>query len=689
MYFWNSLPLFRLIIPFILGVVFSDEIYFDEIMCLNLMVLFALILVQILKMSYSLRWLFGALASLLMFGAGAWLYQNTLDFSQEQYFVNFLEEENTLFLELIEEPQSKANSFKVLAEVYAVDDKLTEGVVLIYFDKEIDSLHYGKRLITTNNPREVDAPSNPFQFNYRQFLFYKSISHQLYLSKTDLVVLDEEGGATFKKYIINFRLKLLSLFNKKDFSEDEVAISSALLLGYKQDMSLDIKQAFSNTGVVHILAVSGLHVGIIYLLLNVVFSFMDKSIALRVIKLLIVLFSLWVYAFLTVLSPSVMRAATMFSFLAVGSALNRSTNIYNTLAASAFVLLLINPHFIYEVGFQLSYLAVLGIVMIYPKLYELIQFKFSWIDYFWKLFCVSMAAQLITFPLSIYYFHQFPNYFFVANLMVVPLVPLIIYSGLGFLLFNELLFFSEAFSFALQFFIQALLKVVGWIEQWPYSISDFLFLDQRDVILIYAIIGALLLAIYLRKKIWINVSLLLLLTVQFKQIALERKQAVNKEIVFYSVYRHTVLGLVSNGEGTFFMNEELLTDPAKQSFNFYNHWAYLGINNLNLIKLDTNIEHSMVWKKDQHIQLANARILWVNDNFKPKFADSPVQVDYCLISSHCTIEQLIKSYRFKHIVLDAALPKYIARRLSNECQELNLAYHDLNTQGALVVDLNN
>ena len=160
-------------------------------------------------------------------------------------------------------------------------------------------------------------------------------------------------------------------------------------------------------------------------------------------------------------------------------------------------------------------------------------------------------------------------------------------------------------------------------------------------------------------------------------------------MIFYAIKKHTAFGLVTDGDGLFFMDNNLLADSSKQSFNLYNHWAFLGLDELKTLSLDTNLETSTIWKSGQHIQLANSRIIWVNDNFKHKSIDSPIQVDFCLISTHFSIEKLIKSYSIKQLVLDATLPKYIAKRLIEKCQELELAYYDLNSQGALLVDLKN
>ena len=178
----------------------------------------------------------------------------------------------------------------------------------------------------------------------------------------------------------------------------------------------------------HVLAVSGLHVGIIFFILNFLLTPLNRNKRLLKIKLFLLVGALWFYAFLTGLSPSVMRSCTMFSFIVVGENLNKRTNIYNTLAASAFLLMLINPLIIFGAGFQLSYIAVISIVFFQPRLAALVAVKNRILKYVWDLFTVSVAVQIGTAPISIFYFHQFPVYFWLSNFIVIPGAALILYN---------------------------------------------------------------------------------------------------------------------------------------------------------------------------------------------------------------------------------------------------------------------
>ena len=229
------------------------------------------------------------------------------------------------------------------------------------------------------------------------------------------------------------RDKLLNILKENGLKNNELAVASALILGYKDDLGEELKHSYSSAGATHVLAVSGLHVGIIFLVLNFLLNILDKNDRFKISKAILLICFLWAYATITGLSPSVVRAATMFSFVTIGKSFGKSSSIYNTLCASAFVLLVYNPYLIMEVGFQLSYLAVVGIVYFQSIIYKWIYVKNKFLKYIWMITSVSIAAQLTTFPLGLLYLHQSPTYLFASNLFVIPGAMLII--GLGILLF--------------------------------------------------------------------------------------------------------------------------------------------------------------------------------------------------------------------------------------------------------------
>jgi len=228
-----------------------------------------------------------------------------------------------------------------------------------------------------------------------------------------------------------------------------------LVLGQKQYLEPETKQAFAGVGAMHILAVSGLHVGLVFLLFNWLFKPLQKLPNGHIVQTVLVILVIVGYAAITGFSPSVTRASLMFALISVGNMLRRVGDIYNTIFASAFLMLLYNPDLLFSIGFQLSYIAVLGIIFIYPKLFKCLAPKY-WITVkLWSLLCLAIAAQLVTFPLGIYYFHQFPTYFFITNLIVIPAAFVLLLGGF-------VLFFSNAIT---QLGFSIVEAWLGWMYQ--------------------------------------------------------------------------------------------------------------------------------------------------------------------------------------------------------------------------------
>ena len=684
MNFWNSLPLFRLIIPFILGIFFSETLFFDGLIAVSVCLFLFAILFHFLIKSYAYRWGFGIIIWFLMFTLGIYAVDYSTLRNEERYFANFLEEDSYLLLELNENPVEGLKSIRCKANVISVDGKKTTGKMLVYFDKDIDSLIYGSQIFTYEKPQLVPFPKNPYQFNYNTYLSKENIHHQLFLSSDHFSLIEERGGNRFFYVLNRFRQYSADILNNSGFSANQMTVLSALLLGDKSNMEYELRQTFINAGVMHILAVSGLHVGILFIVVLRLLSLIKQSYSLKILKLVIIISILWMYAFITSLSPSVMRAATMFSFFAISNFLGRTTNIYNTLAASAFLLLIIDPFMIYKIGFQLSYLAVLGIITIYPKIYNLINFRSLLLDYVWQLICVSIAAQVATFALSIYYFHQFPNYFLLANIMVLPLVPIIINLGLALFVCNTISFVSEPLVVLLKFAVNKLFAGIELIQSMPNSSTHFLFLDWYELVLIYAIIGTALLLVHFRKAQYFILVLSLLIVMQFfhlKEIVWRKN---NFQLVFYSISGHTTFGFVRGDRGTYFLDETLIQNKKKQAFNLHNHWASVNLKEQLIFNLDTSFQSSVCLKSDHHIQIGNQRILLVDNTFELMTISSPIQIDYCLLSVYYPLDELLKTYQPELIILDGSLPFYTSNRIIQEAIDYGLKYHHLKQEGALI-----
>src|SRR5688572_2254173 len=321
----------------------------------------------------------------------------------------------------------KANSYKALVYSEGVyGDKIltpTKGWLLIYFKKDslLPPLAYGSQIVFNKPLQEIKNSGNPGSFDYKTYSLFQDITHQVYLTKEDWVVVPTTSTSAFKEFIFRSRAWVVSTLKQYISGDKEQGLAEALLIGYKDDLDKNLVQAYSNTGVVHIIAISGLHLGLIYWLLLALTRPLKRQKQLVWLRLLLIISALWTFSLLAGAQPSVLRSALMFSLLAAGEVVLRRSNTYNTLAFSAVALLCLNPFWLWDVGFQLSYAAVLSIVMFFQPLYNWPSFQNKLVDFLWKLMAVTLAAQVLTLPISIYHFHQAPLLFLLTNFIAVPL----------------------------------------------------------------------------------------------------------------------------------------------------------------------------------------------------------------------------------------------------------------------------
>jgi len=412
---------------------------------------------------------------------------------------------------VLETPQEKTNSYKSLLLLHSVktEDTLvgTREKVLVYFEKgeDIKLLKPGSQIIFEQSPEPVENRGNPYEFDYKNYLAKKHIFRQVYL---------KSGNWKLTGYVNNtpllwaetIRDKLLKIYRDQEIGAQETEILSALTLGYKRELDRETKRIFSSAGAMHVLAVSGLHVGILFFAFSFCFGFLQKRRIGKFIYVILSISFLWGYAFITGLSPSVLRACTMFSLIIIAGNINRRANIYNTLAASAFLLLLINPNNLFEVGFQLSYMAVFGIVFLQPKIAALWPIKNKVGLFFWNLITVSIAAQIATFPLSAYYFCQFPTYFLLSNIVVIPAAMLLIPLGLGLLVFSKIPLLASSIAFVVKWIIKGVYFSLFSIESFPNSTPDVV-LHLPELIFVLAILGTIFLFLNSRRTVFLKSAL--------------------------------------------------------------------------------------------------------------------------------------------------------------------------------------
>lgn len=359
----------------------------------------------------------------------------------------------------VEKPNSFENQLEVIAAFDNMGWKKSQEKVLIYH-KGKKTLIPGQVFLVGKSPDKIPPPIFPNEFDYSGFLERKGIHYRQFIGEK-FDVFDSSEVNSFNYRLANFREKLVEIIVTKVPNRESQQIAAALLLGQKENLDKDLKNAYAETGTMHILAVSGLHVGIIYAIL----LFPLKGIRLKSnqkkIYLTAVILLIWSYAILTGFSPSVVRAATMFSLFTAGQMRKRRPSSFNILAFSAMVMITLDPAVIYEVGFQLSYAAVAGILLIQPLIVHFWLPPNRVLEYLWQLTAVSIAAQLATFPLSVYYFHIFPNYFLIANLFIIPLSFVVMSVGITFLALSWVPFLGDGLGWV----VSGLIWVQNWITR--------------------------------------------------------------------------------------------------------------------------------------------------------------------------------------------------------------------------------
>jgi len=693
---WHSIPFVRLSLFFMAGILFhihSDVLIPHAIIIFGSIVLLysSFIFLGKKQLGRKLPTFFGLLAFLILFLFGYCLTGIRTAARQKNHLIH--QKAITSYEgKIVSAVQEKTKSWKAVLEVNRIYQDSTwqsvSGKVILYFSKKDTSLHlphYGDRLVIHGSPQQISAPNNPNEFNYQRYLAFRQIHHQHFLNKKDFIQIGHQPDNQIFKLSLSIQQKADQLFKTYIRHERAYSIVTALILGVKDHLDQDTKAAYASAGAMHVLAVSGLHVGILLQVLTILLGKLKKIRWGNGLFTIVLLLALWLYAFLTGLSPSVLRAVTMFSFVIVGKALNRRTNIYNTLALSAFVLLCWNPYLIMEVGFQLSYIAVVGIVYLSPKMMMLWQVKHWLKRQVWEITCVSIAAQIATFPIGLLYFHQFPTYFWLSNLVVIYAATFILYLGLALLFVGSwFTWFAAIIGSILQFLVNSLNEVVFYIQNLPHALIDEIDLELTDILLIYSLILLLILFIRLRKLKYLAIATCSLLMLTSLQLVESHEQNHQKKLIVYHTKGHSNICFI-NGRSSYFLadtvllaQDRALSFHVKQDFwkmGLQNqHWYSFNNDTLPLPTVDIRGNPLFIWE--------GKRVLL----YQHPVEGLSLKVDYLIIGHNAvTSWEEIGGIQASYIILDASNISYRIKNLSNPSEKaLHSNLHNVKKQGAFV-----
>ncbi len=581
----------------------------------------------------------------------------------------------------IGQAEEMANSWKQVLQIRAVYDSVrwqpATGRVITYFSKDGDSLpfRYGDVLLIRGRPRAVPGPANPGQFDYRRYLSWRNIFHQHFIRPGDATVIGYEPPSVILDNAMRVRASALSVLERHIDGEQERAIAQALVLGVTEDLDNELTGAYAASGAMHVLAVSGLHVGILYMIISFVLSPLKRVTGGRWLFMLISVFLLWTYACVTGLSPSVLRAVTMFSFFALAKPLNYRTNIFNTLASSAFCLLVYDPFLIASVGFQLSYMAVVGIVWLHPMLYRLWEPGSRVLDEIWKISCVSIAAQLITTPVTLFYFHQFPNYFLLANLFVIPLAFAVLAGGLALLTSSWLTTVAEWIGWAEQKLIAILNHLVFNVQQLPYAVHSDINISMLQCFLLTGSVVALMLFFQQRNSRFLIASWVMIMGFALDSWY-QHKTTSGCRLIVYSM-RGAAFDVIDNGTAYFFGDSVLRNDTGLIDFNISPTRLMYGAGVVRPLDRQAFVRELPGGKL---IQIRNRTILYLE---KVMEIDETIAVDYVILSKGVsrTADGILRKIKAESIILDGSYSYFVADKTLHSLPE-QLRAHSVVHHGA-------
>lgn len=488
--FLREAPFVRLVFPVILGIIAYNQwplwnSYTTTVLAMLCIVLWVFAFRVSTAVKHQYQPLIGITITLILIGFGAGLNHYHQDRNRPRYVKEQTDQQ--LCVKLIDDPILKGNYYKSKAKVVSQQTKQSKGTIMLYLELSETLPAYGDLLMLHCDVSQVPPPKNPFEFDYQRFLFHQNIDFQAFIRRKNWQCIDRNTGNSLFQTSFQLKHHIQQELEKHLSSDSHIAILKALLLGDKSGIEGDLKTGFMQTGTMHVMAVSGLHVGIVYAFMNglMMLTFRKRW---KYLGIAISLSALWFFALITGFSPSVNRACFMFSILAIGGQIGRRVSVYNSIACAAFFLLIVEPSSLFNVGFQFSFLAVVGIVSLQKPLRRLIQTKYWFMGKLLDLTAVSVAAQLATLPLALYYFGQFPVLFFLSNLFVIPAITVILYIGLCFVLVSKITVLAGILAWLLKVYLWFVLEAVQVFQSIPNSFIQHISITAGETVILTLIV---------------------------------------------------------------------------------------------------------------------------------------------------------------------------------------------------------
>jgi competence protein ComEC len=697
---WQALPFIRLLAPFLAGICVADQCLEGEVpQGLPAALGGSLILLWIWHLrplTFRRRHFFSFLLLLTLAGMGAVAVQCRHPLLNDRHFSKHWEASSCL-AGVVWTIRPGAQRHRLQVEVLAIRSagaswQPASGRLLVYLPA--GPVAWGDTLLWRDTLRRIPPPHNPEAFDFARYMQRQGIFHQAFLRSGAYRVLPyRHKGWRLKEWAENIRKRGLNILQTHLPDEQSFGVAAALILGYRDALDEDLREAYAISGAMHILAVSGLHVGLVYLALSGLLRLLPRrGSRRRFIEMVIQLGGIWIFVLIAGLPASAVRAATMFSFFTLGRTLYRAASVYNILGASAFCMLLFDPLQLFQVGFQLSYCAVFGIVAWHRRIYR------SWfppnrlLDYGWKLSSVSLAAQLATFPLGIYYFNQFPLFFWLSGLIAVPAAGLILGGGLVLLLLEPIGPVADGAGWLLRHLLAAVNASIQWISKLPFSRLHGLWMEEWAVMLLYVFIAAVSLAVSgwalegkRQGRLWL-LALSAMLGLTASRAWNAWRQLDQQQVVVYHVPGHTLLDII-DGSNCQPVADSSLT-PPKASYAAQRYRWSRRMSSKPQQSLSGNVGSSS-WKyRSGLLQYYDWRLLVLGPETNPAYLPE-MNLNAVLLHDDpdWVLSDLVGRITAGMIIVDASNATNTTEKWRRQCRKAGQKFFSVRDRGALVLDV--
>jgi len=663
-------PPFHFVVFLIIGIISQ---YYFSIWKLDTFILISILISLIVFLYFlrNLRVLFTITTLLLFFGIGlSSVYFQ--DFrNHKNYFKSFSHENSSYTLKVTKALKSSNKYDKYFTEIIEVDNNKSCGKALLYIDKNHskNNLNVDDELTTQTQILAYSNPNNPHQFNYGNYLSKNRIYHSIFINTNDNFILNEDSSKTIIGIASMFRNRIKESLSILNFGEEELSVIYALILGDRNEISNDIKQNYVNAGAIHMLAISGLHVGIVLLILSKILSLFERIKKTKNLALVISIFLLWCFAFFTGLSASVVRATTMFSFILLGKIFQKGNIPEHSLISSMFFILLIKPLLIFDVGFQLSYLAVFGIIWINPKISKLFIVKNYFLKKFWQILTVSISAQLGVLPLSLFYFHQFPSLFFMSNLIILPFLGFLLVFGFLIIILNLINILPEIFIIIYKNCIQLMNTIIGWVAHQETFLFQKISLSLFGMLSLYLVLIATCQVFFkksIKQLIYFFTAIILLQCIFIYE---KQNQLKKEELIVFHHNKASILG-IRKGKKIFVNNRE-----SKIEFNPITSYE-IGENVQ--VTFDSLNKSVYNFKNKTIVLLDSSNIYNINK------LEHPIVI--LQNNPKINLERLITTLKPTQIVADGTNYKNLIEKWEETCAQQKTPFHQTRQNGAYIIE---